>query len=84
MECEILDLPGGLQLNLLGVKIEIGRIRITADRAGLLGGLLAALTCGGVAGATALEDFAQTLRAVDAGEEASSEAPQDSRKQKAS
>src|SRR5690242_5210706 len=50
-ECVILDIPDGLNLNLLGVVVEIGRVRNVADRAGLLGGLLASLTCGGPAGA---------------------------------
>jgi len=39
----ILDIPDGLNLNLLGVVVEIGRVRNVADRAGLLGGLLASL-----------------------------------------
>ena len=60
--CVILDLPEGLRLNLLGLIVEIDRIRITADRAGLLGGLLASLTCGGVASADNLEALAQMVR----------------------
>ena len=60
--CVILDLPQGLRLNLLGLIVEIDRIRITADRAGLLGGLLASLTCGGVATADNLEALAQMIR----------------------
>jgi hypothetical protein len=61
-ECVILDIPDGLNLNLLGVVVEIGRVRIVADRAGLLGGLLASLTCGGTAGAATLESLAKTIR----------------------
>jgi len=64
--CIILNIPEGLRLNLLGLIIDIDRVRIIADRAGLLGGLLASLTCGGTAGAAQLEALAQTLRAVDA------------------
>ena len=60
--CVILDLPEGLRLNLLGLIVEIDRIRITADRAGLLGGLLASLTCGGVESAERLEALAQMVR----------------------
>jgi hypothetical protein len=63
MECVILDIPEGLRLDLLGVIVEIGRVRILADRAGLLGGLLASLTCGGAAAADNLEAVAQMLRA---------------------
>jgi hypothetical protein len=61
-ECVILDIPDGLRLNLLGVVVEVGRVRIVADRAGLLGGLLASLTCGGTAGAETLETLAKGLR----------------------
>ena len=61
-DCVILDLPEGLRLNLLGLIIQIDRILITADRAGLLGGLLAALTCGGVESADRLEALAQMIR----------------------
>jgi hypothetical protein len=61
-DCVILDLPQGLRINLLGLIIEIDRILITADRAGLLGGLLASLTCGGVASADQLEALAQMVR----------------------
>jgi hypothetical protein len=70
-DCVILDLPEGLRLNLLGLIIEIDRIRITADRAGLLGALLAALTCGGVESADRLESLAQMVRsqAQDGGQE---------------
>jgi hypothetical protein len=63
VECVILDIPDGLRLDLLGVVVEIGRVRIVADRAGLLGGLLASLTCGGAAAADNLEAIAQMLRA---------------------
>jgi hypothetical protein len=63
VECVILDIPDGLRLDLLGVVVEIGRVRIVADRAGLLGGLLASLTCGGAAAADNLEAMAQMLRA---------------------
>jgi hypothetical protein len=60
--CVILDIPDGLRLNLLGLIVEIGQIRITADRAGLLGALLASLTCGGVESADRLEALAQMIR----------------------
>jgi hypothetical protein len=63
VECVILDIPDGLRLDLLGLIVEIGRIRIVADRAGLLGGLLASLTCGGETGAASLEAVAQMMRA---------------------
>jgi hypothetical protein len=63
VECVVLDIPDGLRLNLLGLIVEIGRVRIVADRAGLLGGLLASLTCGGAAGAASLEALAQMMRA---------------------
>jgi hypothetical protein len=65
--CVILNIPQGLKLNLLGLIVDIDRVRIIADRAGLLGGLLAALTCGGAAGADQLEALAKAVRAVDAG-----------------
>ncbi|MGY1601404.1 hypothetical protein [Geodermatophilus sp. SYSU D00815] len=65
VECVILDIPDGLRLDLLGLVVEIGRIRIVADRSGLLGNLLASLTCGGTAGAASLEAFAQAMRAQD-------------------
>jgi len=65
VECVILDIPDGLRLDLLGLIVEIGRIRIVADRAGLLGGLLASLTCGGASGAASLEAVAQMMRAQD-------------------
>lgn len=66
-ECVILDIPQGLRLDLLGVIVTIGEIRIVADRAGLLGGLLASLTCGGgAAAAQSLEAMAQMLRSQEA------------------
>jgi hypothetical protein len=40
----------------------VGRVRIVADRTGLLGGLLASLTCGGAAAADSLEAMAQMIR----------------------
>lgn len=61
-ECVILDIPEGLTLNLLGLIVTIGPIRIVADRAGLLGGLLASLTCGGIESAERLEALAQMIR----------------------
>lgn len=60
--CVILDIPQGLRLNLLGLVVEIDRILITADRAGLLGALLASLTCGGTGAAASLEALAQMVR----------------------
>jgi hypothetical protein len=65
VECVILDIPDGLRLDLLGLVVEIGRVRIVADRAGLLGGLLASLTCGGTAAADRLEAMAQMIRAQE-------------------
>ena len=62
VECVILDIPDGLRLDLLGLVVEIGRVRIVADRAGLLGGLLASLTCGGASAADSLEAMAQMIR----------------------
>jgi hypothetical protein len=64
--CVILDIPEGIHLNLLGLVVDIDRILITADRAGLLGALLAALTCGGVQSADNLEALAQMIRAQQA------------------
>jgi hypothetical protein len=61
-QCVILDIPQGLNLNLLGLIVTIGPIRIVADRAGLLGGILASLTCGGVESAERLEALAQMVR----------------------
>jgi hypothetical protein len=66
VECVILDIPDGLRLDLLGLVVEVGRVRIVADRAGLLGGLLASLTWGGAAAADRLEAMARVMRA-DAG-----------------
>ena len=67
-ECVILDIPNGLRLDLLGLVVEIGRVRIVADRSGLLGGLLASLTCGGgAAAAERLEALAQMVRSQDGG-----------------
>jgi hypothetical protein len=65
VECVILDIPNGLRLDLLGLVVEVGRVRIVADRAGLLGALLASLTCGGAAAADNLEAMAQMLRAME-------------------
>lgn len=64
-DCVILDIPDGLRLDLLGLVVELGRVRIVADRSGLLGGLLAASTCGGAAAADRLEGMAQTIRAQE-------------------
>jgi hypothetical protein len=61
-ECVVLDIPSGVRLDLLGLVVEIGRVRIVADRAGLLGGLVASLTCGGAAAADRLEAMAQMMR----------------------
>jgi hypothetical protein len=66
-ECVVLDIPQGLRLDLLGLIVSIGQIRIVADRAGLLGGLVASLTCGGgAAAAQRLEAMAQMLRSQEA------------------
>jgi len=65
VECVVLDIPDGLRLDLLGLVVEVGRVRIVADRAGLLGGLLASLTCGGTAAADRLETMARLMRAED-------------------
>ena len=70
VECVILDIPDGLRLDLLGLVVEIGRVRIVADRAGLLGGLLASLTCGGATAADSLEAMAQMIRSQAAPAEA--------------
>ena len=72
VECVILDIPNGLRLDLLGLVVEIGRVRILADRAGLLGALLASLTCGGASAADNLEAMAQMLRTSDGSAAASS------------
>ncbi|MFD7706622.1 hypothetical protein [Streptomyces sp. NPDC059786] len=74
--CVVLDIPQGLRLDLLGLVVEIGQVRIVADRSGLLGNLIASLTCGGgTAAAENLEAVAQMLRAQEramgAGESAS-------------
>ncbi|MEB3963219.1 hypothetical protein OKJ48_23670 [Streptomyces kunmingensis] len=66
-ECVVLDIPQGLRLDLLGLIVEVGQVRIVADRAGLLGNLIASLTCGGgAAAAQSLEALAQMLRAQEA------------------
>jgi hypothetical protein len=65
VECVILDIPDGLCLNLLGLVVEVGRVRIVADRSGLLGALLASLTCGGAAAADRLEEMARMIRAQE-------------------
>lgn len=65
VECVVLDIPDGLRLDLLGLVVEIGRVRIVADRSGLLGGLLASLTCGGAAAADRLEAMARVMRAEE-------------------
>ena len=62
-DCVILDIPDGLRLNLLGLVVQIDRVSITADRAGLLGGLLASLTCGGAGAADQLDALAEMVRA---------------------
>ena len=62
--CVILNIPEGLRLNLLGLIVDIDRVRIIADRSGLLGGLLAALTCGGPAAADQLKAVAELVRAA--------------------
>ena len=64
--CVILDIPQGLSLNLLGLIVTIGPIRIVADRAGLLGGILASLTCGGIESAERLEALAPMVRSQQA------------------
>jgi hypothetical protein len=66
-ECVVLDIPQGLRLDLLGLVVTIGEVKIVADRAGLLGGLVASLTCGGgAAAAQSLEAMAQMLRSQEA------------------
>ena len=66
-ECVVLDIPQGLRLDLLGLVVTIGEVKIVADRAGLLGGLIASLTCGGgAAAAQSLEAMAQMLRSQEA------------------
>ncbi|MER7400337.1 hypothetical protein ABT381_33045 [Streptomyces sp. NPDC000151] len=50
--------------------MEVGQVRIVADRAGLLGSLIASLTCGGgTAAAQSLEAMAQMLRSQEQPEE---------------
>jgi hypothetical protein len=73
--CVILDIPQGLRLNLLGLIVDIDRIRIVADRAGLLGALLASLTCGGVESADRLEALAQMVRSQQGNGGAATAAP---------
>ena len=66
-ECVVLDIPQGLRLDVLGLVVTIGEVKIVADRAGLLGGLIASLTCGGgAAAAQSLEAMAQMLRSQEA------------------
>jgi hypothetical protein len=66
-ECVVLDIPQGLCLDLLGLVVTVGEVKIVANRAGLLGGLIASLTCGGgAAGAQSLEAMAQMLRSQEA------------------
>ena len=64
-KCVILNIPEGLRLNLLGLIVDIDRVRIIADRSGLLGGILASLTCGGPAAADQLEALAKMVRSVE-------------------
>ncbi|MFE6157373.1 hypothetical protein ACFQ7F_00405 [Streptomyces sp. NPDC056486] len=65
-DCVVLDIPQGLRLDLLGLVVEVGQVRIVADRDGLLGSLIASLTCGGgTAAARSLEAMAQMLRAQE-------------------
>ena len=66
-ECVVLDIPQGLRLDLLGLVVTIGEVKIVADRSGLLGNLIASLTCGGgAAAAQGLESLAQMLRQQEA------------------
>jgi hypothetical protein len=74
-QCVILDIPQGLSLNLLGLIVTIGPIRIVADRAGLLGGILASLTCDGIEAADRLEALAQMVRSQQ-GQNGGREQPQ--------
>lgn len=65
-DCVVLDIPQGLRLDLLGLVVEVGQVRIVADRDGLLGNLIASLTCGGGASAAqSLEAMAQMLRSQE-------------------
>ena len=75
-ECVILDIPQGLRLDLLGLIVEVGQVRIVADRAGLLGGLLASLTCGGVGAAETLEQMAQLIRGTQQAQGGAAGSPQ--------
>jgi hypothetical protein len=62
----VLDIPQGLCLDLLGLVVTVGEVKIVADRAGLLGQLVASLTCGGgAAAAQSLESVAQMLRSQE-------------------
>ena len=74
-QCVILDIPQGLRLNLLGLIVEIDQIRIVAHRAGLLGGLLASVTRGGIEAAERLAALAQMVRPQQ-GQNAGGEQPQ--------
>lgn len=65
-DCVVLDIPQGLRLDLLGLVVEVGQVRIVADRDGLLGNLIASLTCGGgTSAAQSLEAMAQMLRSQE-------------------
>ncbi|WP_030615721.1 hypothetical protein [Streptomyces sclerotialus] len=66
-DCVVLDIPQGLRLDLLGLVVEVGRVRIVADRSGLLGNLIASLTCGGAGAAQSLEAMAHMLRSLPDG-----------------
>jgi hypothetical protein len=79
-QCVILNIPEGLRLNLLGLIIEIDAVRIVADRAGLLGGLLASLTCGGIESAERLEALAQMVRSQQANGGGAQQQPQAARR----
>jgi hypothetical protein len=58
--------PAGTVPGLLGLVVTVGEAKIVADRAGLLGQLVAALTCGGgAAAAQSLESVAQMLRSQE-------------------
>jgi hypothetical protein len=64
VEWVILDISDGLRLDLLGLVVEVSRVRIVADRADLPGGPLVSLACGG-AGADRLEAMAQMIPAQE-------------------
>jgi hypothetical protein len=66
--------PAGIAAGPVGLIVTVGQVRIVADRAGLLGGVVASLTCGGGAAAAARrEAMAQMLRPRrDRAEEAAS------------